>query len=193
MSWVIWITGLPGSGKTTLARGVVEALTGRGMRAALLEFPAVYRAVVPEPHGSEVEHDIVHRTLVQMAKALSDADVPAVIDATAARRQWRELARGTIAHFAEVQLVCPPDLCSARERATRWGLVAEGGAARPGPATAAPPEIVAAYEYALRPELTIPTDLKTAWTAIEEVVRLALGLHRLAALARRDASDRSPP
>jgi adenylylsulfate kinase len=180
MSWVIWITGLPGSGKSTLAGGAVKALSGRGIRARLLEFPAVYRALVPEPHGSEAEQDLVHRALVQMAKALSDAEVPVLVDATAPRRQWRELARHSIKHFAEVQLVCPPDVCSSRERAARWGLMAEGGGSRPAP-VAAPPEIAATYEYSLRPDLTIPTDLKTAWTAIDEVVRLALGLHRLAA------------
>jgi adenylylsulfate kinase len=178
MSWVIWITGLPGSGKTTLARGVAEALTGRGIRARLLEFRAVYRAMVPEPHGSEVEQDIVHRALVEMAKALSAADVPVLVDATAPRRQWRDLARRAIRHFAEVQLVCPPDVCSSRERAVRWGLVAEGGGPRPAP-VGAPPEIAAPYEYSLQPDLTIPTDLKTPWTAIDEVVRLALALHRL--------------
>ena len=178
MSWVIWITGLPGSGKTTLARGVVEALGTRGIRAVLLDFAAVHREIVPEPHGSEVEHEIVHRALVLMAKALSDAEVPVVMDATAPRRAWRNLARGTIARFAEVQLVCPPEVCGARERAARWGLLAEGAQPRPAPPAAAPPEIVAAYEYSLRPDLTIPTDLKAAWTALDEVLRLALALER---------------
>ena len=136
MSWVIWITGLPGSGKTTLARGVVEALGARGIRAVLLDFAGVHREIVPEPHGSEVEHEIVHRAFVLMAKVLSDAEVPVVMDATAPRRAWRNLARGTIARFAEVQLVCPPEVCGARERAARWGLVAEGlspGRRRPPP------------------------------------------------------------
>jgi adenylylsulfate kinase len=179
MSWVIWITGLPGSGKTTLARGLVEALAGRGIRAVLLDFPAVYRAIVPEPHGSDAEHDIVHRALVLMAKVLADAEVPVVMDATAPRRAWRNLARGTIARFAEVQLVCPPEVCGSRERATRWGLVTEGGSPRPTPPAAAAPEIAPAYEYSLGPDLTIPTDLKAAWTAVDEVLRLALAMERL--------------
>jgi adenylylsulfate kinase len=186
MSWVMWITGLPGSGKTTLARGVVEALASRGIRVSLLEFPVVYRSLVPEPHGSEAEHEVVHRALVSMAKALSESDVPVVVDATAPRRAWRDLARRTVARFAEVQLVCPPEICGTRERAARWGLVPEGGSPRPAHPAAPPPELVTGYEYSLRPDLTIPTDLKTAWTAIEEIVRLALGLHRRATARARD-------
>jgi adenylylsulfate kinase len=179
VSWAVWITGLPGSGKSTLARGLVEALGARGIRAVLLDFAAVHREIVPEPHGSEVEHEIAHRALVLMAKLLSEADVPVVIDATAPRRAWRNRARATIARFAEVQLVCPPELCGSRERAARWGLVAEGAPPRPAPPAAASPEIAAVYEYSLRPDLTIPTDLKAAWTALDEVLRLALALERL--------------
>jgi adenylylsulfate kinase len=182
MSWVIWITGLPGSGKTTLARAAVQALASRGIRVSLIEFPEIYRSLVPEPHGSEAEYEVVHRALVSMARALSDSGVPVVVDAAAPRRAWRDLARRTVRCFAEVQLTCPPEVCGARERAARWGLVAGGG---PRPGTAAPPELATAYEYSLRPDLTIPTDLKTIWIAVDEVVRLALGLHRqVSALAR---------
>ncbi|HVQ76525.1 MAG TPA: adenylyl-sulfate kinase [Candidatus Binatia bacterium] len=184
MSWVIWITGLPGSGKTTLARGAVQALASRGIRVSLIEFPEIYRSLVPEPHGSEAEHEVVHRALVSMAKALSDSGVPVVVDAAAPRRAWRDLARRTVKCFAEVQLTCPPEVCGTRERATRWGLVAEGGGPRPG--TAAPPELATAYEYSLRPDLTIPTDIKTIWIAVDEVVRLALGLHRQVSGPPRD-------
>lgn len=178
VSWVIWITGLPGSGKTTVAHGVAEALAGRGVRAAVLDFPAIHRAVIPEAHGSEAEHDIAHRALVYLARMLSEHGVPVLVDATGPRRQWRELARESIGRrFAEVQLVCPADVCSARERAARWGLLAEGAAPRPARSVSPLPEIVFSYEYALRAELTIPTDLKAAWTAVDEVLRLALGLH----------------
>jgi len=34
---VVWLTGLPGSGKTTLARGVAEKLRARGYRVELLD------------------------------------------------------------------------------------------------------------------------------------------------------------
>ncbi len=36
MSWVIWITGLLGSGKTTLAHTVREALAAREITATVL-------------------------------------------------------------------------------------------------------------------------------------------------------------
>ena len=44
MSWAIWITGLPGSGKTTLAGGAAEALPGRGVPDRAVRLPALRRA-----------------------------------------------------------------------------------------------------------------------------------------------------
>ena len=69
-----------------------------------------------------------------------------------------------------------------RERATRWGLGAEQSAARSSrPATAAP-DIVMDYEQALRPELTLYTDVQGLQGALEEVLTLAHRLQRVASV-----------
>ena len=43
MSWVMWITGPPGSGKTTLARAVAAALDDRGVAATVVSVDEVAR------------------------------------------------------------------------------------------------------------------------------------------------------
>jgi adenylylsulfate kinase len=171
MSWVIWITGLPGSGKTTLAAGLAEGL---------------------EAHAatSEPEQELAHRALAYVAKLLSEAGVPVIVDATASRRAWRETARAMIPHFAEVQLLCPPEICGGRERRVRWR--------REGPAATGPtrvlmpgPEIVVNYEYSLHPDLTLHTDARDAWGAVQELLTLALKLHH-ATTRPTDAERRAP-
>jgi adenylylsulfate kinase len=180
--WVLWITGLPGSGKTTIAWSVAEALAARGVPVRVLELAELRHVLLGDRPESDAAREIVHRALAYTAKLLADAGVAVIVDATAPRRAWRELARELIARFAEVQLVCPPEICHERERAARWRL---GGGLR-APAAARPaseaPEIVLDYEPALRPELVLHTDVRDIWTAVEEVLRLANRLHREEAL-----------
>ena len=118
MSWAIWVTGLPGCGKIDRrARGGGPAArrrdAGRAPRARRM------RAVVtPHPTYSETEREIVYRSLVFAAVALTEAGVPVIVDATAHRRAWRDLARASIERFAEVQLDCPLGVAEpARARA----------------------------------------------------------------------------
>jgi len=173
MSWAIWITGLPGSGKTTVARGVAQALSYRGLRVSVLELSAVRLALLGGRQETEHERDIVHRALAYTAKTLADAGVPVIIDATAPRREWREWARTLIPHFGEVQLLCPPDVCSTREQEARWlnaDVEIPSG-----------PDLVVDYELSLRPELTIDMYAHGVWTAVDDVLTLAHKLERMSA------------
>jgi adenylylsulfate kinase len=166
--WAIWITGRPGSGKSTLAARVAEALRERGARVRLLDLGPVQRFLLGDQPCGEAEQDLVHRALAYTAKLLTDAGVSVIVDATAARRVWREAARALIPCFAEIQLLCPTEVCLERERAVRWGLTFEPAAA---PA-AAKPDIAIDYEEAIRPELAIRTDVYDAHAAAERVLSM---------------------
>ena len=183
VSWVIWITGRPGSGKTTIAHQVVAVLRARGERVALLEANAFASALVPERTPSPHEMDLIHRAVVQTAAALSRAGVPVIIDATAHRRAWRDLARQGIGHFAEVQLICPDAICGAREQAVRWR---SGLSLSQGTAPATEPDVVLDYEHSFRAELTVDTHVQHVSSAVADVLLL---VERL----RRDAQWTVPP
>jgi adenylylsulfate kinase len=116
MTWAVWITGLPGSGKSAIARAAVEAISTASAPVGLLELDEMRRLVTPAPVYSDAERDLVYRALVFVASTVVDAGVPVIIDATAHRRAWRDLARAVIPYFAEVQLTCPLDVCRTREQ-----------------------------------------------------------------------------
>jgi adenylylsulfate kinase len=165
--WAIWITGRPGSGKSTLAMRVAEALRERGTRVRLLPLVPVQRFLLGGRPASEAEQDLVHRVLAYAAKLLTEAGVSVIVDATAGRRAWREAARDLIPCFAEIQLLCPTEVCLERERAVRWGLTFE----TPRPQAATPgPDIVLDYEESPRPDLAIRTDVYDVQAATERVL-----------------------
>jgi hypothetical protein len=86
-----------------------------------------------------------------------------------------------ISRFAEVQLICPSDVCAERERAVRWHLGGKSPAAAPRPFSA--PDLVLDYEESLRPELVLRTDVHDAGTAAQQVLVLVQRLRRLPTLS----------
>jgi adenylylsulfate kinase len=180
-SWAIWITGRPGSGKTTLAERLAEALAALGIAVHVLDLPSARRLLLPDGASSELDDEIVHRAMAYTGKLLTEAGVAVIIDATAPRRAWREAARELIPCFAEVQLICPSDVCAERERAVRWHLGGESPAA--APRTISAPDLVLDYEESLRPELALRTDVHDAGTAARQVLVLVQRLRRLPTLS----------
>ena len=180
--WAIWITGRPGSGKSTLAQRVSEALRDRGTRVRLLELAPVRQFLLGGRPASPAEQDLVHRVLAYAAKLLTEAGVSVIVDATAGRRAWREAARDLIPCFAEIQLLCPTEICLERERAVRWGLTFEPSGPQPA---AAAPDIDLDYEESPRPDLAIWTDVHDVQAATERVLVV---IQRLAGSPSREAA-----
>lgn len=192
MSWAIWITGAPGSGKTTLARRVAAALQARRVPLRVLELDAIRKVVTPEPVYSDAEREIVYRALAYMAKLLTEAGVPVLIDATAHRRAWRDVARTLIPAFAEVQLLCPLEVRREREGGRPPGHAPRAIYARAGGAATTVPGVDVPYEVSCRAELTLNTDECDLWTLVQEVLYLARRLSRMTRLLELRAQRRVP-
>ena len=139
--WAIWITGVPGSGKSVLARAAAETLRARGVPVKILELDALRKILTPAPTYSDHEREAVYRLLAAMAATLAEAGVPVIVDATAHRRHWRQLARELIANFAEVQLECPLPVAREREAARAAGNAPPDIYARAGLAGATVPGV----------------------------------------------------
>jgi len=183
--WAIWITGRPGSGKTTLARRTAELLAAGPVPITVLDLASARLFVVGREWATDRQEEVVHRALALTAQLLTEAGVAVILDATAPRRAWRELGREWIAHFAEVQLVCPAEVCAARERATRWrlgGVRVDDTGQRP-----VAPDIALDYEESLCPDLRLHTHVPDLTISVEEVLRLAKRLEQAATTRATDA------
>ena len=121
MTWVIWVTGLPGSGKTSMAWEFVNLL--KADTYEMLRLDEFRKKLVPEPKYTEDERDLVYNAVGVMASLLAKHGVNVVIDATAHRKKWRERARSEIDQFYEVYVKCSLDECMQREAQRRDNLI----------------------------------------------------------------------
>jgi len=151
---VLWITGLPGSGKSTIADAVKQGHPD----FVMLRMDDLRKIVTPIPTYSEAERDMVYRSLVYCAKRLSDLGHDVIIDATGNLRKWRDLARTLIPLFIEVYLKCSLDECRKREEQRIETHGAPKAIYQKGKEGWPVPGVTVPYEKPLRPEITIDTE-----------------------------------
>jgi adenylylsulfate kinase len=161
----LWITGLPGSGKSTVA----EALKNTHPEFIILMMDELRKVVTPEPTYSVSEREIVYRALVFLAKKLTELGHHVVIDATGNLRKWRDLARGIIPKYIEVYLRCPMELCMKREKQRLERREAPKDIYKKGAEGWPVPGMVVPYEEPLNPEIVIDTDKTSLQDSIAKI------------------------
>lgn len=172
-AWAIWITGLPGSGKTTIAKKVFEKLK-TSVTLKHLQLDRVRKVITPNPRYTDEEREIVYASLAYMAHILVESGICVVIDATANRRKYRDRARELIPHFVEVYVECPLGVCVTREQARDTGYAPTGIYAQAG-AGGTVPGVDVMYEEPLNPEIVVRSDLRGADACADAIVEFVRG------------------
>ena len=121
--WAVWFTGLPGSGKSKISKIVCEMLTDNGITCERIEMDAIRKQYVRNPEYTDEERDFVYEKLVDFAEKGVKSGKNIIIDATAHKRLYREMARKKIKRFIEVMVRCPLSICIERESKREKGLV----------------------------------------------------------------------
>jgi adenylylsulfate kinase len=112
---VVWFTGLPASGKSTLAGRVRDALAAAARPSVLLDGDEVRRAFVPKIGYTEAARAGFYATLGKLAALIASQGLIVLVAATAQRRVWREWARAAAPRFIEVHVKATPDECAERD------------------------------------------------------------------------------
>ena len=129
---VVWLTGLPASGKTTFAKALQAALIEAGHVPAMLDGDRVRAALVPTPGYSDGARDHFYATLANLAVMLAEEGLIVLVPASANRRSYRERARSFASRFIEVYVSTTLDTCIARDPKGLYAGAKTGGSNVPG-------------------------------------------------------------
>jgi adenylyl-sulfate kinase len=178
--FVVWFTGLPSAGKSTLARRLEGELQRRGWPVEVLDGDEVRRRLTRGLGFSREDRDENVGRIAFVARLLARHGVAAITAAISPYRSARDEARREIGRFVEVYVKCALDTCVQRDVK---GLYRQALAGEIANFTG----ISDPYEEPTAPEVTVETDRESADESLGRILaRLdALGYLRAAGHAGR--------
>lgn len=160
---VLWFTGLPSSGKSTIARAVFQRLLDRGLLVELLDGAEVRESLSRGLSFSKEDREEHIRRMGYVAKLLSRNGVIAIGAAVSPYRATRDEVRRNTRNFVEVYVECPVDVAEQRDT-DGWYARARRGEVEEFTGVNAP------YEPPAAPEVHIRSDLESVGDAAAKVL-----------------------
>jgi adenylylsulfate kinase len=167
--FAVWFTGLPASGKTSIAQKMCQILAEQGITIVHFDSDELRKVLTPNPRYTDEERDWFYSVMVYLAEHLTESGVNVAISATAPRRYYRATARLHIEKFAEVYIDCPESLCRARDPKGLWKR-ADRGEIKALPGSGVP------YEKPSLPEIRVETAHTTVSSGAFRVLKGLEGL-----------------
>ena len=164
--FAVWLTGLPASGKSSIARELVKRLGELRVPVVVLESDGLRTILTPDATYTPEERDRFYRAMAMLGELITRSGVNVIFDATASRRSYRDLARTLIPRFVEAYVRCPLDVCMNRDPKGIYKRAGSGAAATV-------PGLQSPYEPPPDPEITLDCEerVETAADAILEALK----------------------
>jgi adenylylsulfate kinase len=163
----LWFTGLPSSGKTTLAHGVAKRLVDAGYdRVEVLDGDVARQHLTAGLGFSREDRSENIRRIGWVAHLLARNGVIVLCSVISPYRSVRDEVRALHeGRFIEIYVATPVDVCAARDVK---GLYARKAA---GELETALTGVDDPYEPPAAPEITVPTERQTVEESVEQVWR----------------------
>ncbi len=164
---VLWLTGLPGSGKSTIASAVERVLIERGVAAYVLDGDNIRHGLSSDLGFSPEDRQENIRRIGEVAKLFVEAGVLVLCAFVSPYRADREKlrARAGKSDFIEIHVSASLETCRTRDPKGLYSKAASGliedltGVGAP-------------YEPPERPELVLDTEVDELEASVARVIRL---------------------
>jgi len=113
--FTLWFTGLPCSGKSSIADSVSEKLRQREIKAERLDADTIRKHLWKELGYSKENRDENIRRVTFLAKLLTRNGIAVLTSFISPYRELRDYARREIGGFVEIYVKCPVDICIERD------------------------------------------------------------------------------
>jgi len=161
----VWLTGLSGSGKSTIAVDLEKRLLERGVRAYILDGDNVRHGLNKNLGFSPEDRTENIRRIGEVAKLFTDAGMVAITAFISPYRADRDQVRALMkpGDFVEIFVECPVEVCEQRDVK---GLYKKARAGEIKEFTG----ISAPYEAPTSPEMTLKSHELTVDAAVAKVL-----------------------
>lgn len=162
---VIWLTGLPASGKSTIAAALERALFDRGVQTYVLDGDNIRHGLSANLGFSPEDRTENIRRVGEVAKLFCDAGLIVIVAFISPYREDRRLARSLVEEgdFIEVYVRAPLEVC---ERRDKKGLYRKARAGEIAEFTG----VSAPYEPPEHPEIVLDTERHGPAECVDQIL-----------------------
>ena len=161
--FVLWLTGLSGAGKSTIASAVAPQLEARGHRVEVLDGDEVRTNLCQGLGFSREDRDTNIARIGYVAGKLAKHGVAVVVAAISPDREARDTVRASVDSFVEVHVAAPVTTCAERDVK---GLYAKALAGEIKNFTG----VSDPYEEPRDPEIALHTERESVEQSVERVL-----------------------
>lgn len=159
---VFWFTGLPCSGKTTLALSLVETLRAKNLKVEHLDGDVI-RKFYPRLGFTKEARNIHIRQMTMLASILERNGIIVVASFISPYKETRAFARENCQRFYEVYLNTSLEACEKRDVKGMYEKARKGE-------IASFTGVDDVYEVPENPEITINTEGREIFDCIKEII-----------------------